>query len=174
MEDHLRMLMSDRISSLPFDTYRMQKEWWINSSSLLRSGISPHFHVAKHLSQIDLMGMWFRITHQSIPMGHLVMIFEISYTCHIKMFVLATAIRIRPWIKSSMSKTDNIRSRSLRPIIVCSGLRNRQWNLSKCFSQSQKALSVVKCRYMCPKQTVNRQWSIYKHSMPNDYTFRSA
>ena len=134
MEDHLRMLMSDRIPSLPFDTYRMQKEWWINSSSLLRSGISPHFHVAKHLSQIDLMGMWFRITHQSIPMGHLVMILVISYICHIKMLVSATAIRIRPGMKSSMSKTDNIRPRSLHPIIACSGLRNRQWNLPKCFS----------------------------------------
>ena len=134
MEDHLRMLMSDRIPSLPFHTYRMQKEWWINSSSLLRSGISPHFHVTKHLSQIDLMGMWFRITHQSIPMGHLVMIFEISYTCHIKMLVLATANRIRFWMKREMSKTDNIRSRSLRLIIVRSGLRNGQRDPSSAYT----------------------------------------
>ena len=174
MEDHLRMVMSDRIPSLPFDTYWMQQEWWFNSSSLLRSGISPHFHVTKHLSQIDLMGMLFRITHQSIPMGHLVMIFEISSTCHIKMLVLATAIRIRHRSKSNKSKTDNIRSKSLRPIIVCSSLRNGQWNLSKCLSQSQKSLSVVKCRYICPKQTVIRQWSTYEHILPNNHTFRSA
>ena len=174
MEDHLRMLMSDRIPSLPFHTYWMQQEWWFNSSSLLRSGISPHFHVTKHLSQIDLRGTSVRITHQSIPQRHLMMIFEICSTCHIKMLVLATATRIRSWMKRSMSKRDNIRSRSLRPIIVCFGLRNRQWNLSKCLSHSQKSLSVVKCRYMCPKQTVNRQWSIYKRSMPSNCTFRPA
>ena len=127
MEDHLRMMNSHRIPSLPFHTYRMQQEWWSNSFSLLRSGISPHFHVTNHLSRIDLMGTVVRINHQSIPMGHPTMIFEILYICDIKMLVLARAFRIRSQLITSMSKTDNIRSKSLRLIIVRSSLKLNQW-----------------------------------------------